>query len=60
MDEFRVKPSINEVSLDGFQIVPGMMFNRAIDPTMRSGMAVLPLTTSALRHSMTVLLFRFG
>ena len=34
MDEYRVKPSMNEVSLDGFQIVPGMMFNRANDPTM--------------------------
>lgn len=34
MDEFRPRPVANEVSLEGYQIVPGMMFNRATDPSM--------------------------
>ena len=34
MDEFRSTPTISEVSLEGFQVVPGMMFNKANDPTM--------------------------
>ena len=58
MDEFRPRPVANEVSLEGYQIVPGMMFNRATDPSMTIWYGSVAFNSVCFSHSTIVLLFK--